>query len=148
MRMLAALTLSALSINFASAEVTPVFNGAFEIYSQNGCVGENPVGSSGTIRFQQLDGGTALVFVQNAQVRSYFLPSDTFDNTYKPVQTMYMRYDFGAVNHSVAVKFVRMSPATISATTPEIRIVGEVRGFTTATCIAKFTAIAVRWLQF
>lgn len=150
MRWLAGLAFSVLSVNMAQAQLadkTPLLEGEFEVFGLRGdCAGASPIGTIGTLRYQQIPSGTTVSFVEPSQVRSYFLPGARFDETFKEVSTMFLRYGFGPINHDVFLRFVSLSPATIGSSTPEVRMVGEVQGFTKPTCIARFRAYVVRWL--
>ncbi len=137
-----------ISVSAAEAVSTVQFRGEFEITGVSGtCSDQSVVGTAGELRFQQFADGTGLVFSERSQVRAYFLPSDTFNNTLKPVQTTFMRYGFGPVGHPVSVRVVTQVPANIAATTMVIHVTGEVAGVTTPGCTAKFLGELATWIN-
>lgn len=153
MKCLCAVALLATLMGSASAAVTPtpIFNGTYEVFDAKGtCTPGETIGTIGNVRFRQTSAGSAITFLgaSGSELRSLFLPRDVFTSTFKTVRTMFLRFDFAPLNHPVSVRFVLQRPATITATTPEIRIIGEVQGLTTAACISVFRATLARWLQF
>ena len=137
----------------ASAAVTPtsVFNGTYEVFAAKGtCSPGETIGTIGNVRFQQSSAGSAITFLapSGSEVRSFFLPGDVFSSKFKAVRGIHLRYDFAPIVHTVAVRFTSQRPVTITASTQEIHVIGEVQGLTTASCISVFRATLVRWLQF
>ena len=88
----------------AHAAATPVFHGTYEVFATRGaCSPGEALGTIGNVRFQQLAAGSAISFVSpsNSEVRSYLLPTGVFNNTFKPVRAMQLRFDFSPVKHQV-----------------------------------------------
>ena len=153
MKCLRALAIVGSLVGSANAAVTPtpLFNGTYEVFGARGtCNPGETIGTIGNVRFRQSVAGSAISLLgpSGSEVRSFFLPNDVFNRTFKSVRSMFLRFDFEPINHPVSVRFVLQRPTAITATTSEIRLIGEVKGLTSSACISVFRATLVRWLQF
>lgn len=148
MKVLLATGIAGLLLCSSGVRAEPIYQGTFEVYKTRGaCQPGESLGTIGNLRFEQSALGTGLTFAQPSEARSYFLQYLPFDATFRKVDSMYVRFGFSPVPHTVKVRFIRQVPASITDETQTIRVIGEVKGFTTATCVSKFRATLVRWLD-
>lgn len=149
----AALALAAAAVPPAAATAQTVeFRGFGYVYGFNAaCEADGWVGTPNMlVRYRPYglgsNGGSHLAFFERFYASAYRLDGRRFDRTWRDVEagqvgSLVWVYDEGTSQARVTTH----APATLTATTPQIRLVGQIRGWGGVPgCIASFEATVIR----
>lgn len=137
---------SLLLCSSASAQTTYMFRGYFSIFSKSdACVGSDPVGTYGVIRFGvAADGRLSTLALYQDDVSQAFRLNASFSADYQTVQTMVIRTKFAPSDNPVQIRMTQR-PATIRNTSSFVSLSGRINGYNSITdCEVGFRAALVK----